>query len=239
MNEYRKKYYKTIRLNSYHPLCSTELGLRAIHKHGLAPFVDASCRREPDFESDHPSISALCRQDLFAPNLYQNDIIAYITVQGNWFTDYAHYRLVAILEVIERRNSHNLGRDWYTHRGFKPPSNCMVAGSSPLPFDYTAGDFNKTKEMRTFMGRNEELKSSIGARRVELWDREYQQRATDYPTFIITKPIFKNLNDPPIITLNGMKDIFGKVPNTRNPNIIKPRQFKALAQVAGIDFIYE
>lgn len=239
MIPYRKKYHKTIRLNSYHPLCSTAWGLMSILKNQLPPFVDASCRREPDFENDCPSISSLCRQELFAPHLYQNDIVAYITVKGPCFTDYPHYRLVAILEVIERRDSHNLGSNWYTHRGIMVPSNCMVEDNAPLPFDYTAGDFEKVTDEMRFMARTVEQQATIGARRVTLWNERYQQRALDYPTFIITKPIFIELYHPPILTLEKMADIFGKVPNTRNPNIIKKEQFKELARFADIDFIYE
>ncbi len=239
MIPYRKKYHRKIRLNSYRPLCSTELGIQAVDKYGLPPFIDASCRREPDFENEYPSISSLCRQELFAPNLFQNDIIAYITVKGNWFADYPHYRLVAILEVIERRNSHNVARDWYTNKGIDVPSNCMTIDSMPLPFDYTAGDFDKVTDLRRFMSRKDELRNSIGARRVELWNQRYQERATKYPTFIITKSIFKELHNPPILTLEKMENIFDRIPNTRNPNIIEKEQFKNLAKAAGIDFIYE
>ena len=85
MTDYIKKYIKTIRLNSFHPLCEKEIGQNAIKEFNFPPFIDASCRREPDFENANPSITALCRQDLFAPNLYPNDIVVYITVRGKWF----------------------------------------------------------------------------------------------------------------------------------------------------------
>ena len=54
-------------LNSYRPLVLTTAGRQAITKYGLPPLTDGSCRREPDFESSHPSITALCRFTRFAP----------------------------------------------------------------------------------------------------------------------------------------------------------------------------
>ncbi len=225
--------------NSYHPLCFNELGRQAMTDHNYPPFVDASCRREPDLQNEFPSITSLCRQEFFAPNLQPNDIIVYMTVKGNWYTDYAHYRLVAILEVQERRESHNLGRDWYNNKGIRHPSNCMVNDSEPLPFDHTAGDFKTQTELRTFLSRPTEKRISIGNRRVQLWNDRYKQRAKDYPVFIITKKIFRDLHNPPILTLAKLESIFGRVPNTRNPNIITKKEFKCLAEEADIDFIYE
>lgn len=72
----------------------TEVGVKAIDKYNLPAFIDGSCRREPDFENYNPSITALCRQNQFAPKLLANDIIVYITVKGEWFKDFEHYRLV-------------------------------------------------------------------------------------------------------------------------------------------------
>jgi len=239
MIEYRKKLSRTIRLNSYHPLCRNELGRQALIDYNHPPFVDASCRREPDLESEFPSITSLCRQEIFAPNLEPNDIIVYMTVKGNWYKDYAHYRLVAILEVKERRKSHNLAKDWYNNKGILPPSNCMIDDSEPLPFDHTAGDFNTQKELKTFLKRTAEQRITIGKRRVQLWNDIYKQRAKDYPAFIITKKIFCDLHTPPILTLAILESIFGKVPNTRTPNIITKEEFKLLAKEANIDFIYE
>jgi hypothetical protein len=43
------------------------------------PFIDASCRREPDLESRYPSITALCREGHFAPHLHEGDVVAYMT----------------------------------------------------------------------------------------------------------------------------------------------------------------
>lgn len=66
-----------IKLNSFRPLCSTQLELEAIEKYKLPPFIDASCRREPDFQNPLPSISALCRQVSFAP-IYAKTTLSFV-----------------------------------------------------------------------------------------------------------------------------------------------------------------
>jgi hypothetical protein len=43
MTDYIKKYIKTIRSNSFHPLCETEIGRNAIEEFNFPPFIDASC----------------------------------------------------------------------------------------------------------------------------------------------------------------------------------------------------
>jgi len=238
MIDYKKKYVRNIRLNSFRPLCSTEIGLKAIGTNQFPPFIDASCRREPDFESDYPSITSLCRQEMFAPHLYPNDIIVYITVKGKWLTGYDHHRLIAILEVIDHKNSHAEGASWYRSRNVRIPSNCMIPDNPPHPFAETAGNYETTKGIRTYLNYSSEKQQLVGAKKVELWNDQYQRKSWKMPDFIITKPIFRELRQPPILTEEAMTDIFGKVPNTRNPNIIQLQEFKALAQIANINFIH-
>lgn len=71
-------------LVSYRPLVNRPAGVIAATRHGISPFVDGSCRREPDFQSEFPSISALCRGRNFAPRLRVGDTAAYITIKGRW-----------------------------------------------------------------------------------------------------------------------------------------------------------
>jgi len=47
-------------LTTFRPLCFTAAGKKAARKFGHPPYIDASCRREPDFESAFPSITAVC-----------------------------------------------------------------------------------------------------------------------------------------------------------------------------------
>jgi hypothetical protein len=209
-----------------------------MEKRSFPPFIDASCRREPDFENDYPSITALCRQELFAPHLQPNDIVVYITVQGKWFTDYQHHRLIAILEVIDHKYSYPEGASWYRMKNVKVPSNCMVPDNPPYPFDETAGNYDTNKGIRTYLGYSEEKQQLIGARKIEAWNESYLNKSKKIKDFIITNCVYRELNQPPILTEGKMKAIFGKVPNTRNPNIISKEQFKELAKCADINFIY-
>ena len=62
-------------LATYRPICASAHGRQAVADFGIPPFVDASCRREPDFESSFPSISALCRGRQFAPRLHADDVV--------------------------------------------------------------------------------------------------------------------------------------------------------------------
>lgn len=239
MIDFRKKYINTIRLNSFRPLCMTEIGLRAVNQYGLPPFIDGSCRREPDFENKNPSITALCRNKMFAPILIPNDIIVYITVKGKWFEDYDHYRLVAILVVKDKKETHYNAAAWYRHNNINLPSNCMVADNSPYQFHETAGDFEKISGIRRFLNYDEDKQKVLGMKRVEIWDKMYLERSINCGAFIITNPIFIELTNPPILTEENMRTIFGKVPITQNPNKIKKEQLKNLATFANINFIYE
>jgi hypothetical protein len=66
----------TICLAKYVPLVLE--GQNAIAQFSISTYVDASCRRETDLECEPPSISALCRGELFAPHLKEGDEVVYI-----------------------------------------------------------------------------------------------------------------------------------------------------------------
>jgi hypothetical protein len=239
MKDYKKKYIKTIRLNSFRPLCWTPIGLEAINQHGCLPFIDASCRREPDFENEYPSISSLCRQGSFAPKLFPNDIIVYITVKGKWLKDFDHHRLIAILEVIDRKEDHFQAASWYKAKNQVLPSNCMVPGNPPIPFYKTAGNYDKISDIKRYLSHPSDKQQLIGERRVTLWNDDYLTKSKKWGIFLITRPVFIELINPPILKDDDMKNIFGKVPNTRNPNKITKQEFKELAKYADINFIYD
>lgn len=108
MFTYKLEKQMTIYLNSYHPLIQYAEGRKAIARYNLPPFIDYSCRGEPDFQSAYPSITALCRTDKFVPRLHEGDQIVYITVQGKYpGSEQLHWRLVAILDVFKRFESHD------------------------------------------------------------------------------------------------------------------------------------
>lgn len=217
----------------------TEIGMRAVKEYNYPPFIDASCRREPDFENEYPSITALCRQEKFAPILCPNDIVVYITVRGKWLTDFDHYRLISILIVTDKKQSHSEAATWYRNKNISLPSNCMIDDNHPFEFHETAGNYEKKSDIQKFLNSDIEKQKQIGKRRVELWNGEYLSKSKKWGDFVITKPIFTELHNPPILTGDDMKKIFGKVPNTRNPNKIKKEELKELAKYAGIDFKYE
>jgi hypothetical protein len=69
-------------LATFHPLIRTSRGRKAVQEYRLPPFIDGSCRREPDFESPFPSITAICRAGNFAPRLRVDDQVVYLTVKA-------------------------------------------------------------------------------------------------------------------------------------------------------------
>lgn len=68
-------------LVAYRPLIHRRAGRVAAEQFHLPPFLDGSCRREPDLESAFPSISALCRGRNFAPRLRVGDLAAYLAAK--------------------------------------------------------------------------------------------------------------------------------------------------------------
>ena len=60
-------------LVTYRPLIETDAGAQAVERYGLPPYIDASCRREPDLAHAMPAITALCRGAMLAPRLRVND----------------------------------------------------------------------------------------------------------------------------------------------------------------------
>ena len=155
----------TIFLNSFRPLIRYVEGQQAIRAFHLPPFVDYSCRREPDFMAQYPSISALCRVEKFAPRLHEGDIAVYITCKGSYQgIKPSHWRFVAILEIIKRFESHAEAARWYVDQGITLPKNCMVKDNPPLAIEMTA----PITEFGTDLSR---------------WDLSYQKRARQCGVF--------------------------------------------------------
>ena len=214
-------------LCSFKPLIRTKHGLQAIQTFSLPPYIDGSCRREPDFTSPFPSITALCRSTKFAPRLREEDRVAYITVQG-WYPPLVrgHWRLIAILKILKRFATHQEAADWYTTRGTPLPGNCMVDGNPPLPLEKTAGLPSSFQAMRS---------PEVGHR---AWDAAYRTRARDCGVFLACAPEFLELWEPPVLTREVMARIFGRIPGTQNPPRISDEELAGLrewAQRSGQD----
>ena len=188
-----------IYLNSFRPLCSTPSGRAAITEYGLPPFIDGSIRRDPDFELEFTSVTALCRKGKFAPKLCVGDRIVYLTCKGMYVGPAErHRRLVSVLQVCHKLDSHVAAQEWYEEHGQPVPSNCMVEGNLPRPYDQSSQQF-----------------PSHAA-----WDREYRTRASNDPVFLVCVPLFKGLGTPPVVTDQDLFSVFGRIPGTQHaPNI--------------------
>ncbi len=207
-------------LCSYKPLISSAKGRHAA-TFNLPPFINGSCRREPDFECQFPSISALCRFKMFAPRLHPNDSIAYITIKGKYLgVHQEHWRLTAILKVIERFTSHEDAAKWYNTRGIVIPNNCMVDGNRPMPFEKTHRKLPKHLIKRKKCWDNKKL--------VRFWDAIYRYRTRNCGIFLVCEAEFLELQEPPILTKEGMKEIFGRIRVTKNPLSISKDEFRSL-----------
>ncbi len=207
-------------LNSYQPLVLYRAGRQAINKYSLPPFIDYSCRKEPDFMSKYPSITALCRVDKFVPRLREGDIAVYITSKNRYrhvagSPDEKHWRLVAIIKVLKRFETHEAAAAWYLEQGEKLPSNCMVEGNPPFPLEMTA----PITEFKTDRDK---------------WDDEYQARVGQCSVFLACTTQWMNLYDPPVMTERIMCDILGRIRGTQTPPEITFEELIRLKRYYGI-----
>lgn len=216
----RIRLNKKHRLLTFNPLCLSKQGRTAIEKYGLPQFIDASCRREPDLQSSYPSISALCRGGSVAPKLEENDMVAYMTKQSRYKPyRFVHWRLVAILRVMRRFESHEEAAAWYNSNDLPLPGNCMVAGNNHLPFDMTGGFPSKLAKV-----------TNIDAG-MKVWDAEYRRRAEKWGRLLVCEADYLELYNPPVISRETMLHIFGRTFNITPPPI-SAEQFEALRLLA-------
>jgi hypothetical protein len=192
-------------LVSFHPLCSTGHGRQAVKEHGLPPFIDGSCRREPDLKHSRPSISALCRASKFAPRLQEGDRVAYITTRGRFGQEGAPcWRLVALLRVKRRFETHGEAAAWYLGKGLRLPSNCMVPENKPVCLEMTLGPSGHGGC------------SSRGI--IKQWDADYWRRAKEWPIMLVCEKLTVELHEPARIEKEDWRRWNkGRVPGTQNP----------------------
>jgi len=190
----------------------------------MPPFVDASCRREPDFESCYPSISALCRFRKFAPRLHPDDVIVYLTEKGrHGEIRPAHWRLVAILRVLWRFETHQDAAAWYHAQDLPVPKNCVVEGNPPISLEQTGG-------VRPLDRYGDPTDPERVVRR---WDAGYRQRAKACGVFLLTEPLLIDLLDPVAILPEDLGIFGGRMPGTQNPPRIDPAVIDQLLELAG------
>jgi len=198
-------------LATYRPITLNAAGRAAVQESGLPPYIDGSCRREPDLESAFPSVTATCRAGNFAPRLHVDDRVCFITVKG-WYAGEsdASWRLVAMLRVAYRFASHAEAAAWYAAQGLPLPSNCLVPGNPPKAFELT-------NRMPPNTVKNRIIGQPNRVRAVRLWNATYRGRVARWPMFLVTIPEYLNITDPPRITRDDFLAVFGKVPSTLTP----------------------
>ena len=199
-----------VRMVTYEPMIFKKRKENKIVKNkvDILPYLDASFRTEPSLNVEYPGISSLCRGEKLAPKLKKGDKVVYIAKKNKYDQDFKHRRLVAILAVIEIKNCHYAASKWYEENNYTLPKNCIVDGNPPLSFDKTT-----VKDQSTIDER----------------EKVYNYRAKKYPKFNICKKIYLNLEIPPIITEEKMKEIFdNKIPVIQNYKILNENQYREL-----------
>lgn len=212
----------SIYLAKYRPLNSTPEGQRAAARHSIPPYVDGSCRREPDLECEFPSITALCRGDLFAPQLKEGDEVVYITTKDFYGQTFKHWRIVARLKILKRFDSHPEAEAWYRAQIGKLPGNCMVADNPPLALSHTlSGDSICAPGCGS------------AAATLKQWNNHYQRRADTIPVFLACQTIWKELTSPKILTDQAAFKILGSWERVRSrlPIVISEAELKALERL--------
>jgi len=212
------------------------MGVEAIRYSSLPPFIDNSCRREPDFQNPHPSITALCRGQTFAPRLRVGDLVLYMTVGGVYPPFKCGHHLVAVLQVKEVYETHQDAKKWYEEHGFQIPANCMVPDNPPCRYEMTAGKYEKREKhcIDKYLSHNEKDKETIGKAMIQKWDEEYRIRAEEHPVFVRTAPLYIELLAPQVIRRDQFVEIFGKVPVTQTPINLTIKEFRSLMKLIHI-----
>jgi hypothetical protein len=119
--------------------------------------------------------------------------------------------LPAVLEVTRRFESHADAAEWYLELGLPVPSNCIVAGNPPIPYEMTSQD-----------------------QPMEKWDAGHKWRARQLPVFLSTAPLFLDLWNPPLVPDAALVVTFGRVPITQNPPRISEGELTDLLERIGI-----
>jgi hypothetical protein len=146
-----------------------------------------------------------------------------MTVKGAYEPErIRHWRLIAILRVVQRFESHKQAATWYQEEGLPLPSNCMVEANEPLPYGMTIG-LIPPNMFGDGLSTDELLRK---------WDSIYKLRARKRGVFLACEADFLELNQPPILTDETMLEIFGRIPPTLTPPPISESEYAALSTLA-------
>jgi hypothetical protein len=191
-------------INTYHPLVDTAAGRSASVQFKLMPFIDGSIRREPDLEHPHPSISCICRGEMFAPRLCLGDVVFYMTRQARFGEAVKHRRATALLRVARLFETHAAAAEWYRAAGQQVPSNCVVDDNPPCPVSQSH--------------RKNQHRCENEAAWTAKWDIGYRHRARVNGRFVVCDAIWRDLSwNAPKVHDADLLAVFGRVPGTRNP----------------------
>ena len=201
-------------LNQFRPLAYKAKGRVAISQNNLAPFLDASCRREPDFDSDYPPITALCRCGKFAPRLREGDIVAYITANFSWPQNDSPQPPFRCPAEVHKSwcnttgengiEAHRRAAKWYEDRGLAVPNNCMLPDNPPKRLD----------ESDRFIDN------------LDVWGTGVTECAlVSMGTFMPARRSFCELYNPPQFGNEELVHWFGRRPGTRNPGALLKENF--------------
>ncbi|WP_426671472.1 hypothetical protein ACPPVU_09560 [Mucilaginibacter sp. McL0603] len=200
----------SVYFTSFYPLRCTKSGLEAVEKYSFPEYIDGSCRREPDFQNDHPCITGLCRPG-FSKKLQKGDKIIYTTNKMGVGTR----KLVAILEVERIIEGHRDAADWYIEHDYSLPNNLMVQENKPYPLE-------QTHKMGGWNNWVDDSGSLSG------WDNGYIKRSTESSIVAICHiwGNHKYLENPPEMTNEDLDKIFKRIPGTRTPPKLTPEEEK-------------
>ena len=206
-------------LNSYLPLCSTKRGRDSTHDFGLFPFVDGSCRREPDFEKLKPAITCLCRKQKLLPRLEEGDLVIYITNKRRYYKKDPERFFIGILEVEKLLASHEEARQWYEEKGYVLSQNIICNKTEPLKSHFTH--------------RITRFKLSNGEADIKLWNGSYRKRSRNDSLVAQAKVWngFMELNDPRKILDKELIKIFHRIPGVQNPPMLKEKEWDRFQNV--------
>lgn len=200
----------SIYLSSFYPLKCTKKGREAVSNDKLHPYIDGSCRREPDFENKFPPITGLCRPG-FSKRLHEDDIIIYIT---NKKGINKHY-LIAILKVIDTANSHNEAEKWYKNKNYSIPNNLIISATKPFQLEKTH-QFHKINR-----------RISDPEKIIELWNNYYKKIVDSNPEVAICEIWNKHkyLINPPELDDKNLNGIFNTGHGTMNPHTLTDNEW--------------
>lgn len=195
-------------LVSFYPLCCNKNGRKAIEEYGLMPYVDGSCRREPDFENQLPCITGLCRPD-FVKKLVIGDEVAYVTNKRG----VGARKLVAILKVFQIFKNHNLAAKWYISNKIPVPNNIIVSETCPFPLDKT----HQKGSWKGGWGSSDNLSE---------WDALYKKRSDESSEVAQCEIIYLNLEAPK----NLDESKFNRPLCAQNPPKLSSKEWKIILE---------